>query len=105
LAQENESAGIFLPSESAEGENTEQTPASESVERETVELTLAENREVDLTDYSAYLRKIWIVDGREGKAYLVSFVITKLEDGEIEGYLIFKDSVDYYYFALSLGRS
>lgn len=101
LAWENESTGMFLPIESAEGENTEQILASEPVERETVELTLAENREVDLTDYSTYLRKIWIVNGWEGVEYPVSFVITKLEDGEIEGYLIFKDCVGHYYFELS----
>ena len=101
LVQENENVGIFLPVESAEGQNAEQMLTSEFVEREAVELTLAEDREIDLTDYSAYLRKIWVVDGWEGGDYPISFVITKLENGEIEGYLKFRDSVDNYYFALS----
>ncbi|NDO51789.1 hypothetical protein FMM75_21205 [Lachnospiraceae bacterium MD335] len=105
LVQENENVGIFLPVESAEDQNAEQMPTSEFVEREAVELTLAEDREIDLTDYSAYLRKIWIVDGWEEeerrKDYPVSFVITKLESGKIAGYLAIGYSVTDYYFKLS----
>ena len=88
-SQEHESTETLSFNETAESENVESTPVAE------------ESREVDLTDYSAYLRKIWIVDGWEGGDYPVSFVITKLENGEIQGYLKFRDSVDDYYFALS----
>ena len=53
-SQEHESTETLSFNETAESENVESTPVAE------------ESREVDLTDYSAYLRKIWIVDGWEG---------------------------------------
>ena len=50
LSQEHESTETVSFNETVESEYIESTPVAE------------ESREVDLTDYSAYLKKIWIVD-------------------------------------------
>lgn len=55
---------------------------------EAVSDELVDDRNVDFTDYSSYLKKIWIIEWWEfgGETSPVSLVITKIEDGNIEGY-------------------
>ena len=62
-----------------------------------------DDRSVDLTDYSSYLNKIWCMNGENPKPdneVPVSFVITQIEDGSIQGY--FDDTAYVYarYFRL-----
>lgn len=57
-----------------------------------------EEEELDAVDYSAYLKKIWIVDGwEEGRDYPVSLVIYGCENKNIYGYLKFDENVMPYY--------
>ena len=57
-----------------------------------------EEEELDAVDYSAYLKKIWIVDGwEEGRDYPVSLVIYGAENKNIYGYLKFDENVLPYY--------
>lgn len=60
---------------------------------------------VDLTDYSAYLKKIWIVEGwNDGAAYPVSLVITQMEEGSIKGYFCVDEFITFYYRNLALWK-
>lgn len=60
---------------------------------------------VDLTDYSAYLKKIWIVEGwNDGAAYPVSLVITQMEEGSIKGYFCVDEIITFYYRNLALWK-
>ena len=68
----------------------------------------AEGRAVDLTDYRAYLKKIWIVEGwnlaYDGDTYPISLVITQMEEGYIRGYLEIGHSVTYNYMNLDIWK-
>ena len=71
-------------------ENREQVAVQETVADEPVD-----DRGVDLTDYSSYLRKIWIMDETDwDKKVQVSLVITQIEEGNIQGYF---DDTPYVY--------
>ncbi len=63
-----------------------------------------ENRPVDLTDYSSYLKKIWIVDGWEEKErrwdFPISLVFTKAEGGAVEGYFYMEGMISIDYFRI-----
>ena len=86
MSDESEIADEFFVTEYVESEIVEQISATE------------ENGELDVSDYSAYLKKIWIVDGwEEGGDYPVSLVITEVEKGNVCGYLKFDENVLSYY--------
>ena len=60
---------------------------------------------VDLTDYGAYLKKLWIVEGwNDGAAYPVSLVITQMEEGSIKGYFCVDEFITFYYRNLALWK-
>ena len=60
-----------------------------------------DDRSVDLTDYSSYLRKIWIMDEADwDKEVQVSLVITQIEEGFIQGYFEDKHNIWVYYTEL-----
>lgn len=62
-----------------------------------------DDRIIDLTDYSSYLKKIWIMnEERSPKEMNVSLVITQIEDGFIQGY--FKDNPYVYTYYFSMPR-
>ena len=74
-------------------ENQEETASDEPVE----------DNVIDLTDYSSYLKKIWIEKewNSEDHGWSDSLVITQIENGYIEGYY---GSVRDDYFNLSVGQ-
>lgn len=58
-----------------------------------------ENVQTHISDYDTYLNKIWIVDRMErklGEAF--DFVITRIEDGNIQGYIRIAGGVERYYW-------
>lgn len=58
------------------------------------------DRTVDYTDYSSFLKKIWIVeDWDNGINYPISIVITQIEKGYIKGCFLIDDFIksDYFY--------
>ncbi len=63
-----------------------------------------ENRPVDLTDYSSYLKKIWIVDGwveeKDGWDFPISLAFTKIEGGAVEGYFYMGGMISTNYFRI-----
>lgn len=72
---------------------------------ETEESEPVEDRTVDSTDYSSYLKKIWIVEGwTENVVYPVSLVITQMEEGCIKGYFYIDGFIRYYYDNLTLWK-
>lgn len=79
----------------------------ESEENSVVEEPVLD-RTVDLTNYSAYIKKMWIVEGwdREyyGDSYSISLVIIQIEEGRIRGYFCINDSIDFYYMHLDVWR-
>lgn len=82
-------AGCGAP-EQNESEIAEQISATE------------EDKELDAADYSAYLKKVWIVDEWEsGVDYPVSLVLTGIEKGNVYGYLKFEENVLPYYCNLN----
>lgn len=76
----------------------------ESEGNKTIRETVSENRIVDLTDYSAYLKKVWIVDGwveeTEGWDFPISLVFTKIERGYVEGYFYIEGMIVVNYFRI-----
>lgn len=77
----------------------------EESQREAVTEELAaeepiDDRSIDLTDYSSYLRKVWCMKGENTDSPYpdnnvpVSLVITKIEEGAIQGYF---DSTPFVY--------
>ena len=66
-----------------------------------IEFQIDQNSAADLTDYSAYEKKIWMPEERtEGEPPLISLAITKINDGVIEGYWETDGYVDGDYFDL-----
>ena len=55
------------------------------------------DQETDESFYDAYLKKIWIVDQEERDLEELSFVITEIKDGEIEGCLDIYGAVESDY--------
>ena len=85
------------------GEHTFSWDAEDGAETEAVESV--DDRTVDLTDYSSYLKKIWIVEGwNDSVVYPVSLVITQMEEGYIKGYFCFNDIITFYYRNLTLWK-
>ena len=99
--------GLFAGCE----KETDETVAQDSLveektvsnELETVSAEPVDDRIIDLSDYSSYLKKIWIEKEWSSKDYgwSDSLVITKIENGHIEGYY---GSVRDDYFNLSVGQ-
>ncbi len=75
---------------------------TEPEDNETMQETVSENRIVDLTDYSSYLKKIWIVDGWEEEErrwdFPISLVFTQMERGAVEGYFYIGGMISSDYF-------
>ena len=65
-----------------------------------------DDRSIDLTDYSSYLRKVWCMKGENTDSPYpdnnvpVSFVITQIEEGSIQGYFVDTPFVYADYFCL-----
>lgn len=79
----------------------ETIPWEEEYEEEAVADAFIDDRTVDLTDFSSYLKKIWIVEKWDfGADYPVSLVITQIEEGYIEGYFRLDGFVGSDYFRL-----
>ena len=85
-------------SDLSDGENQEETVLSESLA----------DKVVDLTDYSSYLKKIWVEKGWSSNddrwSWGVSLVITKIENGRIEGYIQNYGNISEDYFDFSVGK-
>lgn len=67
-----------------------------------VQENLPDEREVDTRDYSAYLKKMWYVDGwskTDDFSRPISLVITHIEDGEVGGYFVRSGWIYNYYFS------
>ena len=81
-----------------DGENQEETILPDSVS----------DKVVDLTDYSSYLKKIWVEKGWSSNddrwSWGVSLVITKIENGRIEGYIQNYGNISEDYFDFSVGK-
>lgn len=90
-----------------EADQTDETVTQESflVKRKTASDESVDDRIIDLTDYSSYLKKIWIVEGwNDGAAYPVSLVITQMEEGYIKGYFCVDEFIIFYYQNLALWK-
>lgn len=88
------------------GNETDETATQESlVEEENASDEPVADRNIDLTHYSSYLKKIWIVEGwNDGAAYPVSLVITQMEEGYIKGYFCVDEFILFYYRNLALWK-
>lgn len=73
-------------------------------DNEIMQEAVSENRMIDLTDYSSYLKKIWIVDGWEDEEprwdFPISLVFTKTEEGVVEGYFYMGGMISTNYFRI-----
>ena len=74
-------------------------------QEETVSDEPVDDRTIDLTDYSSYLKKIWIVEGwNDSVVYPVSLVITQMEEGYIRGYFRIDGFIRFNYWDLTLWK-
>lgn len=65
---------------------------------------LQDERVPDTANYSAFLKKIWVVDGwdkTDNFIMPVSFVMTRIENGDVEGYFMRDGRIDGCYFEIS----
>lgn len=68
-------------------------------------LQQAENTYENDGKYSSLLRKAWIVDGPKRESGGFEFIITRISDEAIEGYIVIRDSIDWLYWNNSeIGR-
>lgn len=86
-----------------EGMNTESTVNREESTHE----ELQDERVPDTADYSALLKKIWVVDGwdkTDDFIMAVSFVMTHIENGDVEGHFVRDEWLTNSYFELNNSR-
>lgn len=75
--------------------------------KENTQEDLQDERVPDTADYSAFLKKIWVVDGWDKRdktdecIMSVSFVMTHIENGDVEGYFMRDGWIDGCYFEIT----
>lgn len=82
-------------------EESEETVGYSDEEQKEFEI---ENTYENGENYSSLLRKAWIVDDAESLHEGFEFIITKVNNEEIEGYIVIGDGITWYWSNSELGR-
>lgn len=106
---------VALPDDEEKTENIRENLQDEEVKdtenamnrEENTQEDLQDERVPDTADYSAFLKKIWVVDGwdkTDDFIMSVSFVMIHIENGAVEGYFVRDGWVTAGYFELNYSR-